>query len=49
MDTVMKVQDRETGEVSDRAVTLDKDEGNRPTTTAEGLAGLARRCSRTGW
>jgi len=38
--TVMKVQDRETKEISDRAVTLEKDEGNRPSTTAEGLASL---------
>ncbi|MGR3794233.1 acetyl-CoA C-acyltransferase [Vannielia sp. SX4] len=38
--SVMKVKDRETGEVSDRSVTLEKDEGNRPGTTAESLAGL---------
>ena len=38
--TVMKVKDRETGEVSDREVTLEQDEGNRPGTTAESLAGL---------
>ncbi|MEO1494992.1 MAG: acetyl-CoA C-acyltransferase [Pseudomonadota bacterium] len=41
MPSVKKVQDKETGEISDVPVTLDKDEGNRPTTTAEGLAGLA--------
>ncbi len=37
LDTVMKVMDRETKEISDVAVTLSKDEGNRPTTTVEGL------------
>jgi len=37
---VKKVQDRETGEISDVEVTLTKDEGNRPTTTLEGLSGL---------
>lgn len=36
----MKVQDKETGEVSDREITLKKDEGNRPETTLEGLQGL---------
>ncbi|WP_417844455.1 acetyl-CoA C-acyltransferase [Thalassospira sp.] len=40
ISTRMKVQDRETGEVSDREVTLDRDEGNRPSTTLDGLAGL---------
>ena len=40
LPTVMKVQDRETKEISDVAVTLDKDEGNRPSTTLEGLQGL---------
>ena len=38
--TVMSVKDRETGEVSQREVTISKDEGNRPDTTLEGLAGL---------
>ena len=37
MDTIMKVMDRETKEISDVSVTLAKDEGNRPTTTLEGL------------
>jgi len=37
---IKKVQDRETGEVSDQQVTLTMDEGNRPSTTLEGLAGL---------
>ena len=36
----MAVTDKATGEVSFRTVTLDKDEGPRPETTAEGLAGL---------
>ncbi len=40
MTTVMQVQDRETGEISEREVTLEKDEGNRPGTTLESLAGL---------
>jgi len=35
-----KVQDRETGVISDVEVTLTKDEGNRPTTTLEGLSSL---------
>ncbi|HJU77689.1 MAG TPA: acetyl-CoA C-acyltransferase [Sphingomicrobium sp.] len=35
--TKMAVKDKETGEVSMREVTLDKDEGNRPETTLEGL------------
>jgi acetyl-CoA C-acetyltransferase len=36
----MAVKDRETGEVAMREVTLDRDEGNRPDTTLEGLARL---------
>lgn len=36
----MKVQDKATGEISDREVTIAKDEGNRPETTIEGLASL---------
>ncbi len=40
MASVKKVQDKETGEISDVPVTLDRDEGNRPTTTLEGLQGL---------
>lgn len=40
MTTIMKMQDRETGEISEHEVTLDKDEGNRPGTTAESLGGL---------
>jgi acetyl-CoA C-acetyltransferase len=41
LKTVMKVQDRETKEISDREITLQKDEGNRPSTTLEGLQSLA--------
>ena len=40
MSAVMAVTDKATGEVSQREVTLDKDEGNRPDTTLEGLAKL---------
>jgi acetyl-CoA C-acetyltransferase len=36
----MAVKDKETGEVSMREVTLDRDEGNRPDTTLEGLQKL---------
>ncbi len=36
----MGVMDKETGEISFHDVMLEKDEGNRPTTTLEGLAGL---------
>jgi acetyl-CoA C-acetyltransferase len=35
------VQDKQTGEVREEAVTLTKDEGNRPDTTLAGLAALA--------
>ncbi|HKX91632.1 MAG TPA: acetyl-CoA C-acyltransferase [Sphingomicrobium sp.] len=38
--TTMNVQNKETGEVSQKEVTIAKDEGNRPDTTIEGLAGL---------
>lgn len=38
--TVKAVKDKETGEIHDEPVTLTRDEGNRPSTTAEGLAGL---------
>ena len=40
LTTIMKMQDRETKEISEHEVTLEKDEGNRPSTTAESLAGL---------
>lgn len=36
----MAVADKETGEISHREVTLSLDEGNRPSTTLEGLASL---------
>lgn len=38
--TSMKMKDKATGEISDREVTLDRDEGNRPTTTLEALRAL---------
>lgn len=40
MQTVMAVKDKDSGEVSMREVTVDRDECNRPGTTLEGLAGL---------
>ncbi|MBZ6378396.1 acetyl-CoA acetyltransferase [Pacificimonas flava] len=40
MTTTMKMKNKETGEVSEHEVTLEKDEGNRPQTTLEGLKGL---------
>ena len=40
MDTVMKVLDKESGEVSEAQVTVDRDNCNRPQTTLEGLSGL---------
>ncbi|MGC6497385.1 MAG: acetyl-CoA C-acyltransferase [Candidatus Puniceispirillaceae bacterium] len=40
LPSVMKVKDRETGEITDRAVTLDADEGVRPNTNFEGLQSL---------
>jgi acetyl-CoA acetyltransferase family protein len=38
--TVMAAKDKETGEVSQREVTIAKDEGNRPDTSLEGLSQL---------
>ncbi len=38
--TTMMVKDKESGEVSQQEVTITKDEGNRPSTTLEGLAAL---------
>ncbi|MEM1132668.1 MAG: acetyl-CoA C-acyltransferase [Pseudomonadota bacterium] len=38
--TKMMYKNKETGEVSEQEVTITKDEGNRPTTTLEGLQGL---------
>ncbi|WP_439141571.1 acetyl-CoA C-acyltransferase [Planktotalea sp.] len=40
MSSTMLVQDRETKEISEHEVTLEKDEGNRPSTTVESLGGL---------
>ncbi|MEL7491733.1 MAG: acetyl-CoA C-acyltransferase [Pseudomonadota bacterium] len=40
MDSVMSFTNKETGETSDVEMKLEKDEGNRPQTTLEGLAGL---------
>lgn len=40
MTSIMKVMNKETKEISEHEVTLEKDEGNRPGTTAESLGGL---------
>ncbi|MEM8988434.1 MAG: acetyl-CoA C-acyltransferase, partial [Pseudomonadota bacterium] len=40
LPSVMKFMNKETKEVSDVEVNLEKDEGNRPETTLEGLSGL---------
>ena len=40
LKSTMKVMEKETKEISDVEVTLAKDEGNRPTTTLEGLQSL---------
>ena len=40
LPSVMKFLNKETGETSDVETTLEKDEGNRPETTLEGLSGL---------
>ena len=40
MTTTMLVQDKETKEISEREVTLSKDEGNRPSTKLEDLSSL---------
>ncbi|MEL6359687.1 MAG: acetyl-CoA C-acyltransferase [Pseudomonadota bacterium] len=40
LPSVMKFKNKETGETSDVETNLDKDEGNRPQTTLEGLSGL---------
>ena len=40
LTSVMKLKNRETGELSSKEITLTKDEGNRPGTTAESLSGL---------
>jgi len=41
LETVKIVTDKATGATSEQAVTLTRDEGNRPQTTLEALAGLA--------
>ncbi len=41
LPSIKKVQDKATGEIRDEAVTLERDEGNRPSTTLEGLSSLA--------
>lgn len=40
LPSVKKVKNKETGEITERAVTLDADEGVRPGTSFEGLQGL---------
>jgi acetyl-CoA C-acetyltransferase len=40
VDAVMNVMDKETGAISQKAVRLEKDEGNRPETALEGLQSL---------
>ena len=40
LESNMKVMDKETKEISEHVVTLEKDEGNRPGTNIEGLTGL---------
>jgi acetyl-CoA C-acetyltransferase len=40
LPSVMAVTDRNTGEISRKPVTLEKDEGNRPDTNLDGLAAL---------
>ena len=40
LTSTMLVQDKETKEISQREVTLKKDEGNRPSTTMDGLSAL---------
>jgi acetyl-CoA C-acetyltransferase len=40
LETVKVVTDRETGETHEETVTLERDEGNRPSTSLEGLASL---------
>jgi acetyl-CoA C-acetyltransferase len=40
MPSTFAVQDRESGEISYEDIVLEKDQGNRPETSAEGLAGL---------
>jgi len=41
LPSIKIIEDRETGDISYRDVILEKDEGNRPSTTSEDLAALA--------
>ena len=45
LKTTMMLKNKETGEVSEQEVTVDRDECNRPGTTAEALAGLKPVCN----
>lgn len=40
LTTTMQIKDRETGDISEKTVTLDRDEGNRPATSLDSLASL---------
>ncbi len=40
LKSTMKYKDKETGEISSNEVCIEKDEGNRPSTTLEGLSAL---------
>jgi acetyl-CoA C-acetyltransferase len=40
MNTIMKVKNKETGEITEHAAVANKDDCNRPSTTIEGLASL---------
>jgi len=40
IDVTMRVTDKQTGAIEERAITLSRDEGNRPDTTLQGLASL---------
>ena len=40
MNTIMKVKNKETGEITEHAAVADKDDCNRPSTTIEGLTSL---------
>ena len=40
LKTTMRYEDKETGEISSHDVCIEKDEGNRPSTTIEGLSAL---------
>ena len=40
LPSVMKLENKDTGEISERSVAIEQDEGNRPSTTVESLLGL---------